>query len=163
WPLRVDTTPEGAEIYATDYTDPKASDVSHWVHLGRTPLATSTLPGGYFRLRAVKDGFEPVESASLLGRGLDEAAGPLRLQLHTKDETPPGMVWLPPGFGFASVAVRLPNAPTDPVWIDKYEVSNRQFKAFVDAAGYQKREYWKQPFIRNGREVSWEEAIGAFR
>jgi hypothetical protein len=54
WPLRVDTTPEGADIYAADYTDPKASDLSHWVHLGRTPLATSTLPASYFRLRAVR-------------------------------------------------------------------------------------------------------------
>jgi dienelactone hydrolase len=105
-----------------------------------------------------------VESATVNFGGVDEATGTLHLQLHTKDETPPGMVWLPPGFStFARVAVRLPRAPTTPVWIDKYEVSNRQFKAFVDAAGYQKREYWKQPFIRNGREVSWEEAIAAFR
>ena len=44
-------------------------------------------------------------------------------------------------------------------WIDADEVTNRQFKAFVDAGGYQKREYWTQPFVKDGRTLSWEEAM----
>jgi dienelactone hydrolase len=42
-------------------------------------------------------------------------------------------------------------------------VTNREFKAFVDAGGYSKREYWQQPFIRERREISWEDAVGRFR
>src|SRR4029434_6974102 len=30
---RVETTPPGAEIYATDYADPGAKEFSHWEHL----------------------------------------------------------------------------------------------------------------------------------
>ena len=47
--------------------------------------------------------------------------------------------------------------------MDRYEVTNRQFKAFVDGGGYGKREYWKQPFVGTGREISWEEAQAQFR
>jgi formylglycine-generating enzyme required for sulfatase activity len=38
----------------------------------------------------------------------------------------------------------------------------QQFKRFVDNSGYQKREYWKQPFLREGRAISWEEAMAEF-
>jgi dienelactone hydrolase len=42
-------------------------------------------------------------------------------------------------------------------------VTNRQFKQFVDQGGYQKREYWKTPFVKAGKPVSWEDAIAEFR
>jgi hypothetical protein len=47
--------------------------------------------------------------------------------------------------------------------MDKYEVTNREFKQFVDASGYQRPSYWKQPFVENGRALSWEEAMPRFR
>ena len=31
-------------------------------------------------------------------------------------------------------------------WMDKYEVTNREFKRFVDAGGYRDRKYWKESF-----------------
>ena len=31
-------------------------------------------------------------------------------------------------------------------WIDTHEVTNRQFKAFVDSGGYGNRSYWSEPF-----------------
>ena len=39
----------------------------------------------------------------------------------------------------------------DDYFIDKYEVSNREFKEFVNAGGYLKREFWKHPFVKDGR------------
>ena len=48
-------------------------------------------------------------------------------------------------------------------FIDRYEVTNRQYQEFVDAGGYRKREYWRNPVIRNGREVSWDDAMTLFR
>ena len=50
----------------------------------------------------------------------------------------------------------------DGFWLDRFEVTNRRFKAFVDAGGYRKREYWKQPFVKEGREISWDEALRLF-
>ena len=42
----------------------------------------------------------------------------------------------------------MPELELQDYWIDQYEVTNRQFKAFVDQGGYQKREYWKIDFSR---------------
>ena len=47
--------------------------------------------------------------------------------------------------------------------IDATEVTNRQFKAFVDAGGYQKQEFWTQPFVKGEKTLSWEEAMAEFR
>ena len=48
-------------------------------------------------------------------------------------------------------------------WIDQYEVTNRQYKAFFDAGGYQKPEYWKFDFVRDGKNLTWDEAMALFR
>jgi hypothetical protein len=48
-------------------------------------------------------------------------------------------------------------------WMDRYEVTNRAFNLFLDAGGYRKPEYWKQPFAEDGKMLSWEEAMSRFR
>ncbi|MGE5715199.1 MAG: SUMF1/EgtB/PvdO family nonheme iron enzyme, partial [Acidobacteriota bacterium] len=47
--------------------------------------------------------------------------------------------------------------------IDRTEVTNEEFRKFVDAGGYQKREFWKQPFVRDGRPLPFDEAVALFR
>jgi hypothetical protein len=47
--------------------------------------------------------------------------------------------------------------------IDKFEVTNRQYQEFVDKGGYQKRQYWKQKFIQDGKEIAWDRAMELFR
>ena len=49
----------------------------------------------------------------------------------------------------------------DDYWIDRFEVTNRQFKTFVDAGGYRTRSYWTEPFMSGTRTLSWEEAMAA--
>ena len=46
--------------------------------------------------------------------------------------------------------------------VDRLEVTNRQFKVFVDAGGYRDRRYWKHEFIRDGRVLSWAQAMQGF-
>jgi formylglycine-generating enzyme required for sulfatase activity len=80
--------------------------------------------------------------------------------LVEKNSTPPGMVQVP-----AAVAVQpaLP-AALPAFWMDRYEVTNREFKLFVDAGGYRKQEYWKErPFVKDGRALSWQQAMDEFR
>jgi dienelactone hydrolase len=48
-------------------------------------------------------------------------------------------------------------------WIDKYELTNREFKQFVDAGGYRSAKYWKERFTHDGRELSFGEAMARFR
>ncbi len=57
----------------------------------------------------------------------------------------------------------MPALALSDYWIDQYEVTNRQFKMFVDQGGYQKREYWKNEFVQDRKPLSWEEAMALFR
>ena len=56
----------------------------------------------------------------------------------------------------------LPAAKVDDFLIDRHEVTNEEYKKFVEAGGYQKREFWKQPFVRDGRTIAWDEAVALF-
>jgi formylglycine-generating enzyme required for sulfatase activity len=47
--------------------------------------------------------------------------------------------------------------------IDKNEVTNKEFKTFIDQGGYEKKEYWKQVFKKDGSILSWEEAMAEFK
>jgi len=156
--MTIETTPSGAAIYTRDYLDVgNDNDSSGWVLLGTSPVKTNQIPLiGHYRIRAVKEGFEPVEW-SIEAPGATNRA--LNVPLHGRDVAPPGMVWVVDGY--ASV---LPSPESvSAFWIDKYEVTNREFKKFVDSGGYQKREYWKEQFIRDGRVLYWQDAMAQFR
>ena len=56
----------------------------------------------------------------------------------------------------------LPEVQLDDYLMDRTEVTNAEYKIFVDRGGYQKPEFWKQPFVKDGRTLSWEEAIAFF-
>jgi len=45
---------------------------------------------------------------------------------------------------------------------DKYEVTNRQYKAFVDAGGYTNASYWRFPITDAGKEISLAAARARF-
>ena len=53
--------------------------------------------------------------------------------------------------------LRIPGTDEIPdFYIDKYEVTNKQFKQFMDNRGYQNKTYWKISFIKNNTEISWD-------
>jgi formylglycine-generating enzyme required for sulfatase activity/dienelactone hydrolase len=144
-----------------DYKAP-ASD---WVALGQTPIANARIPLGLLRWRVEKPGFAADEFAELTGNLLKIPNKQLEDELSETGAVPEGMVWfpaktLPPVLGrllgqFEAVAL-------NECWIDKYEVTNKQFKEFVDSGGYRKPEYWKEPFLKDGKPLAWAEAMKEF-
>jgi hypothetical protein len=50
-----------------------------------------------------------------------------------------------------------------PFYIDRYEVTNREYQKFVDAGGYANQQYWPQKFTRDGHELAWPDAMAVFR
>ena len=58
--------------------------------------------------------------------------------------------------GIASVST-LDDVKVGAFLIDRFEVTNRQFKAFVDRGGYRARQYWKETFTRDGRRITWDD------
>jgi eukaryotic-like serine/threonine-protein kinase len=160
-PLAVRTMPPGADVYVQDYAD--GEDPSRWQLLGQSPLEGAEVPRGYYRFRLVKEGFEPVEGAAY------SYVFRLDFTLHAKGAAPPGMVWVRGTEGLTKSGTATPAFPALPsadlteFWLDRYEVTNRQFRDFIDHDGYQKRDYWKQPFVKGGRVLSWEEGMASFR
>ena len=53
--------------------------------------------------------------------------------------------------------------PLTDFWIDKFEVTNTEFKQFVDAGGYHDARYWKEPFRDGAAVLSFDEAVARFR
>ena len=48
-------------------------------------------------------------------------------------------------------------------WIDRHEVTNRAFKQFVDDGGYRRTELWREPFVKDGRPLTFDAAMAHFR
>jgi formylglycine-generating enzyme required for sulfatase activity len=60
-------------------------------------------------------------------------------------EVPPGMVWIPTGnvrLGQTGIVEPVNDFYVEGFYIDRYEVSNAKYKAFIDVGGYQNAAYW---------------------
>jgi len=147
--ITVETNPPGASIYAQEYRSPE----SEWRFLGLSPLEGIRVPRGYFRWKVVKEGHEQVLTVYPT-YGFDWESGKeiptkIFLSLDTKGTVPPGMV-------------KVSGKDLPDFFIDAHEVTNRQFKEFVRSGGYREKKYWQQPFIKDGKEPTWEEALAEF-
>jgi serine/threonine protein kinase/dienelactone hydrolase len=151
--INIKTKPPGAKIYIKDYDAPD----SEWSYLGVSPIEKIRLPIGIFRWKIEKEGYETVLAASSTWSPGDPNKGNIILPyelariLDKTGSIPTGMV-------------RVQGAKTaagdfGDFYIDRYEVTNRQYKEFIVNGGYKKREFWKQKFIKDGKELTWEEAM----
>jgi formylglycine-generating enzyme required for sulfatase activity len=103
---------------------------------------------------------------SIGGSFIDSPPIKIKARLLESARAPARMVFVPASGEYNLVNWSRPNQTTvrlDGFFIDKYEVSNREFKEFITAGGYLKREYWKYPFFKNGRQIPLEEAVRDFR
>jgi predicted esterase len=167
-------------------TDPPGATVSYkaysnidgpWKELGQTPLEDVRIPMGWFRWRIEKPGYESRDVARYMPRvSIEERRGPLwaandsslmlDFELDREGSIPEGMVPVEGGTYSTLPLVGLPFfVPTEigRFLIDRTEVTNREFKQFVDSGGYERPEFWKQPFVREGQELSFDEAMVVFR
>ncbi len=151
------TNPPGATVRRKDYAAPDSA----WIELGTTPLGSMLLAlsgnGGLFynanRLRIEAPGY----------RSLDLVGLPFGTDIKLDPDTalPREMVRISGGeltVDFPMFAHIKPHTVPD-FLMDRYEVTNAEYKRFVDSGGYQRREFWEHPFVRDGRALSWEEAM----
>jgi serine/threonine protein kinase len=152
--ISINTTPQGADVYIKDYKAPQ----SEWEYLGQTPIEHVRLPDSLLRWKFEKQGFVTSERASPPFLRVNDL-------LFETQNAPPGMIWLPGqeyGFLHAMFVGILDRLEIGDCWIDRFEVTNKQYKTFLDKGGYKKLEYWKIPFIKEGRVLSWKEAMKDF-
>jgi cephalosporin-C deacetylase-like acetyl esterase len=153
--INIRTEPPGADIYKKIYKSPQ----SEWEYLGVSPLEDVRLPIGFFRWKMEKEGYQTVFAASSswdIALEPKDKIIPLDLVrvLDEKGSIPKRMVRV--------TGAQTPVGELDDFFIDMYEVTNRQYKEFLDSGGYRNREFWKYEFIEDGKVLTWEEAMTRF-
>jgi len=168
--LTVMTEPAGASVYLKRFSPDQSGNSPARQFVGTTPLNNLRIARGDYILTLERDGYAQVErtiSGELLTDGGTQfIPPPLRVQTKLVEtaRVPDRMV-LVPGGDYRIVAWRRPTdarIQLDAFFIDKYEVSNQEYKEFINAGGYLKKQFWKYPLIKDGRAVAWEEAMREF-
>jgi hypothetical protein len=157
----------------TILTDPPGATVSRkpldgsddrWEQLGTTPIENRLLARGAHHWKIEKSGFATAEGIVNDFYVLIATMGgtqPFRVELDRANVVPQDMVRVRPVLNNAVWG--LPNQNIPQYWIDRFEVTNRQFKTFVEQGGYRRQEIWEHPFEKDGRTIPWDEAISLFR
>ena len=136
------TNPAGADVYIKSYGSPDSA----WYHVGQTPVDSVRLPISSVRIKIEKPGYETLDDIIWIWTSFKS----YQYDLTAKGGIPAGMVKV---YGPKDLGNFL---------MDRYEVTNREYKKFVDEGGYTKKEYWKYDIIRDGKVIPWEKAIQLF-
>lgn len=152
WTTSIRSDPPNAMVFRRPYAGSEES----WTPIGQTPLEDVRIPFGVSELRFELEGYAPL--LRTFGHGmvnfpLDE----LLVSLESEDAALDGMV-LVPGF---DVSIHDTTASVNDFHLGRYEVTNDEFKAFVDAGGYGQPGLW-EPFVEDGDTLSWDEGISRF-
>jgi eukaryotic-like serine/threonine-protein kinase len=142
--LSVSTTPPGAEVFLRRLGSARPE------RIGLTPIHRARIARGEYILSIHKQGYASFERtlSTALARSIPPNRTPwdVRFQheLRPVSKIPSGMVAVQGG----EYKLRGYSRPTETAvklsdyFIDKLEVSNREFKAFIDAGGYTNRQLW---------------------
>ena len=157
-----DIRPPGTRVLVRDWN----GQDDEWMQLGKTPLEDLVLPKGDLRFRYVKDRFITREFQRKFP---DFLAADGTYVMREDWGVPREMVFID------GTRTENSNRPWDSLLnmrpvklgeflIDRYEVSNGQFKEFVDAGGYREPKFWEHlQFIRDGNTLSFEDAMECFQ
>ena len=163
--LVVQSDPPGATVYLQRFRGPAERQTA-----GVTPLTIERLPRADYVVTITKSGYgDAMRPVSLMpqyihGDAFLRDTPPIKVRLVPSSSAPPGMV-LVDGGDYHLLAYDRPSERTvhlQDFFIDRYEVSNRDFEGFVRAGGYRNRKLWKHPFVDNGKLLSFEEAMARF-
>ncbi len=164
--MTLHTDPSDARVYAR----PLAAPDTAWTFVGETPIDTLWFVRGVFAIKIEKNGYVPTHDLFWNGFYDDKDR---RYELKRPDQVPRGMVWVSrdgPIFRNDGVTegVHLPGIEHLPpqelggFFVDRYEVTNKNYQRFVEAGAYRDPSFWKQPFIDEGRTVKWKDAMARF-
>ena len=137
-----------------------------WRLIGRSPIQPLRLPRGILQFKLEKEGYETSyfsssnPSLKLYNSPVEFGWSLEPINIQPQGSIPPGMTYIQGG----NFIPALTGAGVDPVYlhpfyIDKFEVTNKDFKGFMDAGGYSNSQYWvEMDFIQDGVSLSFEQA-----
>ena len=153
WKVNVDSDLDKTDVYV------KYGNDSIWNYVGKTPVDSLSVPAlgdeNDFNLKLINGEYEYISS--------DEEYGFFNISLIQK---------LPKGFVLknskSEVFVNMPgvflgnNNKIDAFGVSKTEVSNIEYKEFIDKGGYENPDFWDFPTSINGKKYSFKNTIGLF-
>jgi hypothetical protein len=146
------TEPSGAEVTLTR-VQPLSSLAEHRaLRLGLTPIAATTVVAGEYLVRLTHPNAEPLDllADAALGKELL-----VRRTLNT-DTTRRGMELVDAGPSPTKATVAAP------FYMDRHEVTNERFQAFVSGGGYRDARHWPDSMLVRGKLLSREAALAIF-
>ena len=169
--ISVKTDPAGAQVYLRRFVPDDAGKSASRQLVGATPLENLRVARGQYILYIEKDGYAKTERTV---SGAIQHLGTLMLmpppilveqKLIAADQMPERMTFVSGGDYRLAAWGRPTDARTKlyDYFIDKYEVSNQEYKEFINAGGYLKKQFWKYPFSKDGQTLSWDDAMKEFK
>ena len=160
--LTVSIEPAGASVYLKRFAADESGAFPPRRLVGTTPIKEMRVARGDYVLTVEREGYATFERT--ISSALCRAEGKrnpgvtiVEGKLVESARVPERMTFVPGG-KYRLVGWGRPTEASvqlDDFFIDKYEVSNREFKEFVAAGGYLKREFWRHRSSKDGREISW--------
>ena len=164
WPalsvnLSMQTKPSGAELWWKDYDKPN----NEWRLAGTTPFIDVKFPRPYLRMEIRKKGYQTIEYAgvALSWKNWKDSSS---LVLDKGGILPVNMVRMPAKKTYMNIVGLESHGGKDVAsfLMDKYEVSNKLYKAFMEAGGYTNKKFWNYPIYTNEKEIPLETALPLF-
>ncbi len=169
--LTVTSEPSGANVYLKRFSPDAAGNFPPRQLVGTTPIEDMRIARGEYLLYVEKEGFatssQTISGALIRGGGMTSTPPPLMIEqkLLASDKVPNGMALVTGGDYRLRAWARPTDARVqlDDFFIDQYEVSNQDYKEFINAGGYLKKQYWTYPFLRDGKTLAWDDGIKEFK
>jgi hypothetical protein len=140
----------------------RTTDIYEWVGLNKindsSVLFSSKMKSNYFQVKLEKEGKESFQYFT-------SANNLINVNISLDDKTDQDGVYFP------AMELYLPNTNYSeshenlhikPFYMDRYEVSNFEYKEFVDANGYYNEEYWPSELMHKGIKISFNEVKTSF-
>lgn len=149
--VSIESDPRGAAVWVRPYN----SSEEDWDFVGRTPIEDVRVSQGMGRLRMELEGHRPLDLATWYGR---------LMRLDPVDVLPDEMVRVTGArFNVGLIGLKHHSIELPDFFIDRLESTNRDYQQFVDAGGYENPSYWKHRFVKEGIELSFDEAMAQFK
>ncbi len=155
----IQTNPTNARIYIKDYGENEAD----WNLLGISPVENIRISRGFKLYNILKDGY--AERFGFFGTDtIVTIPQNITVNLVSGKVLSSGMVFIEGGYYTPGswYQQHLDPVHLNNYQIDKFEVTNKKYMAFVNAGGYQEKKYWENEILRDGRVLSWKEAMAEF-
>ncbi len=139
------------------------SDTTRWIPVGTTPTAPVRIPRNAWYYRYTLPGYRPV---TVMGARLGGSYAPIpsAVALQKTSDPDADMVLLR-GKRLVGTLYGLSSTDTFDLadfLMQKLEVTNAQYKAFVDAGGYAGARWWDTTIVRDGRVITLKDAMARF-